>query len=128
MFTTDPATEPALTARPALIERLGRRLDFAAARAALWPFLATRVAFIIIGVAAPILYVGHPTRTPPLPDGTGWALWDARWFTGIAMHGYGFREDVAGHYFPAAAFFTLFPLAIRALTLTGLNADAAGTL
>jgi len=111
-----------------LRDRLARVVDLAAARAALWPFLATRLAFIVIGLAAPLLYADHPTRTPPAPDGTGWAIWDARWFTGIALHGYAYKEVVSQHYYPAAAFFPLYPLTIRLLTITGLNADAAATL
>jgi len=111
-----------------LSEHLARVVDLTAARAALWPFLATRLAFIVIGFAAPLLYADHPTRTPPAPDGTGWAIWDARWFTGIALHGYAYKEVAAQHYYPASAFFPLYPLAIRLVTITGLNADAAATL
>jgi len=133
MLTTQRIEAP-LPSRPAPTrwrDRLARVVDLAAARAALWPFLATRLALIVIGLAAPLLYADHPTRTPPAPDGTGWALWDARWFTGIALHGYAYKEVLAPHappYYPAAAFFPLYPLAIRLLTITGLNADAAATL
>jgi len=133
MLTTQPVAAPPLP-QPAPTrwrDRLARAVDLAAARAALWPFLATRLAFIVIGLAAPLLYADHPTRTPPAPDGAGWALWDARWFTGIALHGYAYKEVLAPHsqpYYPAAAFFPLYPLVIRLLTMRGLNADAAATL
>jgi len=130
MLTTQPiaALPPSQHTPMRLRDRLARVVDLAAARAALWPFLATRLAFIVIGLAAPLLYADHPTRTPPAPDGTGWAIWDARWFTGIALHGYAYKEVASQHYYPAAAFFPLYPLAIRLLTITGLNADAAATL
>ncbi len=131
VITANPVDAPPATGpQPGLTRRLGQIVDLAAARAALWPFLATRLALIAVGLAAPLLYADHPTRTPPLPDGTGWALWDARWFTGIALHGYAYKEVAthSGRYYPAAAFFPLYPLAIRLLTLTGLNADAAATV
>ncbi len=130
MLTTQSveAPSPSQPTPTRLRDYLARVVDLAAARAALWPFLATRLAFIVIGLAAPLLYADHPTRTPPAPDGTGWAIWDARWFTGIALHGYAYKEVASQHYYPAAAFFPLYPLTIRLLTITGLNADAAATL
>ena len=134
LTTTTQPTEAPPPPRPAPTrsrDQFARVVDLAAARAALWPFLATRLAFIVIGLAAPLLYADHPTRTPPAPDGTGWAIWDARWFTGIALHGYAYKEVLAPHaqpYYPAAAFFPLYPLQIRLLAMTGLNADAAATL
>lgn len=131
MVTTQSVdVSPPDHAAQSLARRVARIVDLAALRAALWPFVATRLALALIGLAAPLLYAEHPTRTPPLPHGTGWALWDARWFTGIALHGYAYGEVATsmGRYYPAAAFFPLYPLAIRVLTATGLNADAAGTL
>src|SRR5918911_3862610 len=43
---------------------VARRVDAEAARAAVWPFLATRLAFVVIGLAAPLLFSDHATRTP----------------------------------------------------------------
>ena len=122
MLTTDRADER-IAARPAL--DLSRVVDVEAARAALWPFLATRLAFVLIGLAAPVLFSDHATRTPPLPTGSGWLRWDAQWFVGIAAHGY--TWTVAKPY-SATAFFPLYPLLIHLLNAIGLEAGAAGML
>lgn len=101
-----------------------RLLDLAALRAALWPFLATRVGFLLIGLAAPVLFNDNATRRPPVPTGTGWMRWDVQWFVGIAQHGYSFH---LGNY-SATAFFPLYPLLIRAVSASGLDAGLAGAL
>lgn len=56
--------------------------------------------------------------------GTIWEQWDARWYTGIAQHGYHFT--IQGK--PALAFFPLVPLLIRGMMHTGIGADSAGIL
>ncbi len=101
-----------------------RVVDPEAARAAVWPFLATRLAFLLIGLTAPALFSDHPIRASA-PPGTGWVRWDAQWFIGIAAHGY--TWSLAPHY-SAAAFFPLYPLAIHVLGLTGLDLGLAGAL
>jgi hypothetical protein len=106
---------------------VARRVDAEAARAAVWPFLATRLAFVVIGLAAPLLFSDHATRTPPVPTGSGWLRWDAQWFVGIAEHGYRWTADPAAH-FSATAFFPLYPLLIHAVSLAGLEPGAAATL
>src|SRR5919199_2386474 len=106
---------------------LARWIDAEAARAAVWPFLATRLAFVVIGLAAPLLFADHATRTPPVPTGSGWLRWDAQWFVGIAEHGYRWTVDPASH-FSATAFFPLYPLLIHAVSWAGLDPGAAATL
>src|SRR5262245_22491805 len=57
----------------------------------------------------------------------GWARWDAGWYRNIAMHGY--VDQAVG---PAGqrnlAFYPGYPLAIRLVSLTGLDPLAAGIL
>jgi hypothetical protein len=131
MLTTEsPPESLALPwARPlaAWLRRVRGAVDAEAARAALWSFLATRVAFVLIGLAAPALFSDHATRTPPTPTGAGWLRWDSLWFVGIALHGYTWAPAHAGRFVPTA-FFPLYPLSIRLLHLTGLDAGAAATL
>src|ERR687884_2306265 len=102
--------------RQAARDLLARLVDAEAARAAVWPFLATRLAFVVIGLAAPLLFSDHATRTPPVPTGSGWLRWDAQWFVGIAEHGYRWSADPATR-FSATAFFPLYPLLIHAVSL-----------
>lgn len=53
-----------------------------------------------------------------------WKQWDARWYIGIAGHGYHFTI----HGKPALAFFPLLPLLIKAVMSTGVVGTAAGIL
>src|SRR5437764_8661569 len=129
MITTERPGE-GLAARAGLWaarDLLARRIDAEAVRAAVWPFLATRLAFVVIGLAAPLLFADHATRTPPVPTGSGWLRWDAQWFVGIAEHGYGWTADPAGH-FSATAFFPLYPLLTHAFSLAGLVPGPAAPL
>lgn len=128
MLGTDSPPESLTLPSPRpLAERLGRVIDAEAARAALPVFVATRVAFVVIGLAAPALFADHATRMPPTPTGAGWLRWDSQWFTGIALHGYTWAPAHAGRFVPTA-FFPLYPLLIRLLSLAGLEAGAAATL
>src|ERR671934_1175374 len=114
MLTTE-RTDEGLAARAELRaarELVARRVNAEAARAAVWPFLATRLAFVVIGLAAPLLFSDHATRTPPVSTGSGWLRWDSQWFVGIAEHGYRWTVDPASHC-SATAFFPLFPLFIH---------------
>lgn len=122
MLTSERTSEGAV--RRAALD-VARVVDGEAARAASWVFLATRLAFVVIGVAAPILFSDHATRTPPIPTGSGWLRWDAQWFAGIAAHGY--TWTLSPSYSPTA-FFPLFPLLIHLVSLTGLDTGAAATL
>lgn len=128
MLTTEsrPNSFSLPSPRP-LAERLGRAVDVEALRAALPVFAASRLAFMVIGLAAPALFADHATRTPPLPTGAGWLRWDSQWFVGIALHGYSWAPAHAGR-FVATAFFPLYPLLIRLFNLAGLEAGAAATL
>lgn len=109
-------------ARPAGIRRF---VDVEAAAAALWPFLATRLAFVLIGLAAPLLFTDHATRQ--LPTGYGWVRWDAQWFIATAQHGYPWKL-FANRDYSTVAFFPLYPLLIRLVGLTGLRLDVAAML
>lgn len=123
MLTTErPPEQAGVQAAPA--RGLTAWLDREAAAAALWPFVATRVAFLLIGLAAPALFTDNATRQPPAPTGAGWFRWDVQWFVGIARHGYAYRLST-GNYSPTA-FFPLYPLLIHLLSLSGLDANIAG--
>jgi len=128
MLTTESAAElhdaPA-TPRPRRGFSVGALIDMEAARAALWPFLATRLVFILIGVAAPLLYVAHATRQQPAHS--GWVQWDAQWFIATAEHGYPYKL-FSDRAYSTTAFFPLYPLLIRLVNLTGLSIDAAALL
>jgi len=128
MLTTESAAElhdaPAAP-RPRRGFSVGMLIDMEAARAALWPFLATRLVFILIGVAAPLLYVAHATRQQPAHS--GWVQWDAQWFIATAEHGYPYKL-FSDRAYSTTAFFPLYPLLIRLVSLTGLSLDAAALL
>lgn len=124
MPTTERSVIQAATAAP---PARAARIDVAAVRAALWPFMATRLAFLLIGLAAPVLFADNATRRPPVPTGTGWLRWDVQWFVGIAAHGYAFRLPTAPQYSPTA-FFPLYPILIRVATVAGLDAGTAAAL
>ncbi len=128
MLTTEPMAElhDALAApRPRRGFSVGALIDMEAARAALWPFLATRLVFILIGMAAPLLYVAHATRQQPAHS--GWVQWDAQWFIATAEHGYPYKL-FSDRAYSTTAFFPLYPLLIRLVSLTGLSIDAAALL
>lgn len=87
-------------------------------RRALATVTVTRAAFLLVAFgAAWYLGGGNATGLSDL-----WRRWDADIYADIAERGYG-GDGVVGH---AIAFWPLVPLLIRALTLTGLTAPAAG--
>ncbi len=129
MLTTQPGADsldtPALPRpkrRPTII---GRLVDLEAAQAALWPFVVTRLVFVLIGAAAPLLYVAHSTRQQPAH--TGWIQWDAQWFIATAEHGYPYKLFPNKAY-STTAFFPLYPLLIRLLSRLGLPVDMVALL
>ena len=79
MLTADPVTEPLGTpARPPhgraprvrdVADRVRDVGDIKALRAALGPFLASRLMVILIGVAAPLFVADHVTRRIPIGSG-----------------------------------------------------------
>jgi len=128
MLTTESAVEPYDAPAPPRPRRgfsVGALIDMEAARAALWPFVATRLVFILIGVAAPLLYVAHATRQQPAHS--GWVQWDAQWFIATAQHGYPYKL-FSDRAYSTTAFFPLYPLLIRLVSLTGMSIDAAALL
>ncbi|MGI8826480.1 MAG: mannosyltransferase family protein [Chloroflexota bacterium] len=50
-----------------------------------------------------------------------WNRWDARWYVGIAAHGYHWSLDGK----PSLAFFPLYPLLVHCVSLTGVPRDVA---
>ncbi len=131
MVTAEPGLEPLapLTPSPGGLVRAGRRVlclvDREAAWMALGAFVATRLAFVAISLAAPLLFVDHATRQ--LPTGSGWIRWDAQWFIATAEHGYPWKL-FADRDYSTIAFFPLYPLAIRLLMLAGLQSDLAALI
>jgi hypothetical protein len=81
--------------------------------------------FILIGVAAPLFFTNHATRQ--IPTGSGWVRWDAQWFIGTAEHGYPWKLFPQLAY-SSTAFFPLYPLLIRLVSATGLQAGVAAML
>ncbi|HET9249733.1 MAG TPA: mannosyltransferase family protein [Actinomycetota bacterium] len=123
---TEPERVPGASAGPA-----GAALDpdpsqereriLRAVRFCLLAFVGLRVAMIVIGVVGvslfpPLRAVGVPGwPSQPLDLGwqnafTAWERFDALWFLRIAEGGYRLRDG-------SAAFFPLYPLAIRGLSL-----------
>jgi len=118
-------TQPARTSRDELVR---------AVRFCLVAFVALRCATFVIGLAGvalfpPIEPVGVPGwPANPLPDPgwhhlfTAWERFDALWFLRIADDGYRLEDG-------SAAFFPLYPLAIRAVSfMLGGRPFAAATL
>ncbi|HEY8115638.1 MAG TPA: mannosyltransferase family protein [Actinomycetota bacterium] len=109
-------------------ERVVRALRFC-----LFAFVALRVAMFVIGVVGVTLFpplgaVGVPGWPAPAPNPgwqnafTAWERFDALWFLRIADGGYRLRDG-------SAAFFPLYPLAIRGLSLAlGGHPLAAATI
>ena len=96
-------------------------------------FIGLRIAMFVIGVVGVTLFpplhaVGVPGwPAPPLDPGwhnafTAWERFDALWFLRIAEGGYRLRDG-------SAAFFPLYPLAIRGLSFAlGGHPFAAATI
>ncbi|MBX6343152.1 MAG: hypothetical protein IRY97_11885, partial [Thermomicrobiaceae bacterium] len=115
-----------------LPEPLSRWQARAALRAARTPLLAFGAHLALALVVASLVMLLAPPRdsttaAPPM-DGLAdivirpLANWDGVWYTGIAEHGYQYRQA-------QAAFWPLYPLLIRAgHTLTGLSYATVGVL
>ena len=127
LTTNSPADRSSLPLRHALVERQGlaRLVDVEALLAAAGPFVATRLAFLLIGLVAPLLFVDHAVRQQPTT--TGWIQWDAFWFIGIAEHGYPWKLFPHLNY-SSVAFFPAYPVLIRGLKLAGLTYDISAMI
>jgi hypothetical protein len=107
----------------------------------LLPFLATRLALVVVGwLSVHLLASGltlqkgnlvfHQPGTPALEI---WARWDAEWYLLIAERGYGADDAFVGRpvaYAPGddTGFFPLYPILIRAGMMSGLSSLAAAVL
>ena len=110
-------------------------------RKVLLPFLATRLALLVVGwLSVHLLASGltlqkgnlvfHQPGTPALEI---WARWDAEWYLLIGERGYGADDAFVGRpvaYAPGddTGFFPLYPILIRAGMVGGLSPLAAGVL
>jgi hypothetical protein len=110
-------------------------------RAVLLPFVVSRLALFLVGLAGfgligsvrdrmPGNLIAHAPAAAPLEI---WARWDAEWYLLIAEQGYRNDEKLAGyssdyHSEDAAGFFPLYPLLIRAGSAVGLAPIASGLL
>jgi hypothetical protein len=92
------------------------RHDWARWGPLLLSFLSTRLALVAFTATYAILTGQSALRI--------WNHWDARWYVGIATHGYNW--SIAGK--PAVAFFPLYPLLIHAGEWLGLHGLVAGML
>jgi Gpi18-like mannosyltransferase len=102
---------------------------------AMW-FLSRWVIAIGMQVIAPLVCKNPPVYTwrPPLGfvsgflPKSGWELfshWDGKWYVEIANLGYSYADDGEYH---SVAFYPLFPLLMRGLTILGLEVEVAGVL
>jgi hypothetical protein len=106
----------------------------------LLPFLATRLGLLLIGVLADQLFGTQLPGEPAARIANGeaplwldlWARWDAEWYLLIAEEGYGAHlgGDVPEPLHPTdtIGFFPLYPILIRALSITGIPPIVAGIL
>lgn len=86
--------------------------------------LATRVVFGLVAVLSSWLLMLFEFGPPDTGALDMWRRWDAHHFLTIAEHGYTAPQSDAH----AAAFFPAFPLAVRAVMITGVSAVVAGLL
>ena len=136
----DPASEPVAPLDLRAIE-IGS-LDAARMTAvrdswrALW---SSRLLVWLAGVGTLVAFGFGPVRNafnpPGLTRGFGWlgdllaapaARWDAAWYLVIAHYGY--RPELGTFTAPRTAFFPLYPLGLRGITLFGVPAVLAGVL
>jgi Mannosyltransferase (PIG-V) len=136
----DPASEPAAPLDLRAID-LGS-LDAARMTAvrdswrALW---SSRLLVWLAGVGTLVAFGFGPVRNafnpPGLTRGFGWlgdllaapaARWDAAWYLVIAHYGY--RPELGAFTGSRTAFFPLYPLGLRGITLFGVPAVLAGVL
>jgi hypothetical protein len=95
---------------------------------ALGRFLAMALACAIVGTVA-ITFLGVPGSGRqiehfPQPFLDMWVRWDAGWYEQIALREYTYSPTQQS----AAAYFPLYPLAMRAVMLTGTNVFITGIL
>jgi Mannosyltransferase (PIG-V) len=88
------------------------------------PFVVTRLLIYYVGWLSTLVVVhgkwwGAPARPIDL-----FLRWDVGWFRGIAYSGYQYTPGVES----SVAFYPLYPLSVRALTLFGLSDVASGLL
>ncbi len=104
-----------------------------AARPRVWHAVLAFVAvgailFVVMAVLSP--RVPTPPMTPLTPAFSGpswlrgWAQWDSGWYFRIASEGYSF----AGRHQSTVAFFPLYPLLVRAVSLVVAKVYVAGIL
>jgi hypothetical protein len=117
-------------------------LDAERARAARDSWRALWLSRLLVWVAAvgTIVSFGfgpvrHAFIPPGMTRGFGWlgdllaapaARWDAAWYMVIAHYGY--RPDLGVYTAPRTAFFPLYPLGLRAISLAGVPLVLAGVL
>jgi hypothetical protein len=136
----DPASEPVV---PLDLRAAGlHSLDVARMAAvrdswrALW---SSRLLVWAAGVGTLVAFGFGPVRNafnpPGVTRGFGWlgdllaapaARWDAAWYLVIAHYGY--RPELGTFTAPRTAFFPLYPLGLRGITLFGVPAVLAGVL
>lgn len=137
-----PPAEPVEQARaPAVGSWLSRlRADPARLEAlqdALAAFWISRVLVVVCGVGTVLAFGYGPVRKvlnpPGVVEGVGWlgdllaapvARWDSTWYLVIAHYGY--RPDLGSYTSARAAFFPLYPLAIRGISDLGAPPLIAG--
>lgn len=112
--TKEHAIQAIPVARPEEDQEVSRRPPLAQRQVVLASFAVSRLALLAITVAAALVRHRNPLQL--------WDQWDARWYIGIARHGYVFTI----HGKPALAFFPLLPLLVRAVMSTGITGTVAG--
>ncbi|MEP6520649.1 hypothetical protein NDA07_02500 [Microcoleus vaginatus DQ-U2] len=102
---------------------------------AMW-FLSRSVIAIGMQIIAPLVGKNPPLYDPRPPldfvsgflPKSGWeqfSHWDGKWYVEIANLGYSYAEDEQQH---SVAFYPLFPLLIRGLTILGMQVELAEAL
>jgi len=95
---------------------------------ALVRFLAVAALCVLVGTATYALFgvrgSGHQHEPLPWPFLDMWVRWDAGWYEQIALREYTYSATQQS----AAAYFPLYPLAMRAVMLTGVNVYVSGIL
>ena len=93
---------------------------------ALMRFLAVAAGCVLVGTVTYAFFgvrgAGHQHPPLPWPFLDMWVRWDAGWYEQIAAREYTYSATEQS----AAAYFPLYPLAMRVLMLTGLNVYVSG--
>lgn len=97
-------------------EGVSPHLSLARRHVVLTSFAASRLVLLLVTAVAALVRHRGPVVL--------WEQWDARWYIGIAEHGYHFTI----HGKPALAFFPLLPLLIHLVMISGIAGAAAGIL